>query len=109
MAVIGDEDLVNGLRLAGVSRYFVVEGDHSTGEHVRKALGSFLDDPDVGIVAIQEDYVKYVEDLVAEVNQRGKMTPVIIEGPPKYGTRYTDVTKYYREYIRRFIGFDIEI
>ena len=36
MAVIGDEDLVSGLRLAGVSRYRIVEeGDR---EEVRQAL-----------------------------------------------------------------------
>ena len=38
VAIIGDEDLVNGLRLAGVSRYFVIENSHNIGADIRKAL-----------------------------------------------------------------------
>ncbi len=109
IAVIGDEDLVSGLRLAGVSRYFVIDGDHNTGEDVRKALSGLLDEPDIGIVAIQEDYVRYVEDLIAQIEQEKRITPVIIELPSKYGSKYRDVAKYYQEYIRKFIGFNVEI
>ena len=109
IAVIGDEDLINGLRLAGISRYCVITGNHDVGQEVRKALNKLISEPRVGIVAIQEDYVKYVEDLIAQVEQRKEMTPVIIEVPSKYGTRYEDVTKYYKAYIKKFIGFDIEI
>ncbi len=109
IAVIGDEDLVNGLRLAGVSRYYVIKDSHNTGEDVRKVLSSLIDEPDIGIVGIQEDYVKYGEDLIARIEREKKATPVIIELPSKYGTKYRDVTRYYREYIRKFIGFDVEI
>jgi vacuolar-type H+-ATPase subunit F/Vma7 len=109
IAVIGDEDLVNGLRLAGVSRYYVIEGDHDAGQDVTKALNDLISEPGTGIVIIQEDCVKYVEDLMAQVEQDKRMTPVIIEVPSKYGTHYEDVTQYYRAYIKKFIGFDIEI
>lgn len=109
IAIIGDEDLVSGLRLAGVSRYHVIEGNRNIGEEVRQALSSLIDEPDVGIVAIQEDFVKYVEDLMAQVKQEKRMTPVIIELPSKYGTKYPDVAEYYKGYIRKFIGFDVEI
>ena len=34
IAVIGDEDLVSGLRLAGVNRYYVIENNQDTGEDV---------------------------------------------------------------------------
>ena len=109
MAVIGDEDLVSMLRLAGVSRYYVVEEKQDAGENVRKALTTLIANPDIGIVAIQEDHVKYVEDLLAQVKQQGKLTPVIIEVPSKYGAEYPDVAAHYRGYVRKFIGFDIEI
>jgi len=109
IAIIGDEDLVSGLRLAGVSRYHVIKGNRNIGEEVRQALSSLIDEPDVGIVAIQEDFVKYVEDLMAQVKREKRMTPVIIELPSKYGTKYLDVTEYYKGYIRKFIGFDVEI
>ncbi len=109
IAVIGDEDLVSGLRLAGVSRYYVIKESHNIGKDVTKALSSLIDEPDIGIVAIQEGYVKYVEDLMAQVQQGKRMTPVIIEVPSKYGTKYLDIAEYYKGYIRKSIGFDVEI
>ena len=109
IAIIGDEDLVSGLRLAGVGRYYVIKDSHNIGEDVKKALSSLIDEPDIGIVVIQEDYVKDVEDLMAQVKQGKRLTPVIIEVPSKYGTKYLDVAEHYKEYIRKFIGFDVEI
>lgn len=109
IAVIGDEDLVSGLRLAGVSRYNVIKGNHDVREEVRKALTELIGESDIGVVAIQEDYIKYVEDLMAQVKEEKSLTPVIIEVPSKYGTKYQDIPQYYKVYIRRFIGFDIEI
>ncbi len=109
IAVIGDEDLVSALRLAGVSRYHIIKGNHEVGEDVRQALTELIGEPEVGIIAIQEDYTKYVEDLMTQVKEGKSLTPVIIDVPSKYGTKYEDVTEYYRVYIRKFIGFDIEI
>ena len=109
IAVIGDEDLVNGLRLAGVSRYHVIKDNHDAGEEVRQALTELIGEPEVGIIAIQEDYTKYVEDLMTQVKEGKSLTPVIIEVPSKYGTKYEDITQYYKVYIRKFIGFDVEI
>lgn len=109
IAVIGDEDLVNGVRLAGVSRYYVIKEDRDTHEDVRKALSELIDEPNVGIVVILEDYVKYVEDLVTQVRQGKRTTPVIIEVPSKFGTIYQDVRQRYKAYAKKFIGFDVEI
>jgi len=109
IAVIGDEDLVSGLRLAGVRRYHMIKDDHDTGEEVRQALSEMMDEPNVGVIVILEGYMKYVEDLVTQVKERKVLPPIIIEVPSKYGTRCEDITKYYKSYIRKFIGFDIEI
>ena len=109
IAIIGDEDLVSGLRLAGVSRYYVIKDTRNIGKEVTTALSSLIDEPDIGIVGIQEDYVRYVEHLIAQAKQGKRLTPVIIELPSKYGPKYLDVAQYYKRYIRKFIGFDIEI
>jgi len=109
IAVIGDEDLVNGLRLAGVRCYHMVTGDYDIGEEVRQALTELVDEPDIGIIVILEDYMRYIEDLIAQVKEKRASPPIIIEVPSKYGTRYDDVSQYYKAYIRKFIGFDIEI
>jgi len=107
MAVIGDEDLVSGLRLAGVRHYRVIKEEDAS--EVRKALTELIAEPDIGIIVILEDYAKHIEDLVAQAKETKVSSPVIVEVPSKYGTRYEDVSRYYKAYIRRFIGFDIEI
>ena len=109
IAAIGDEDLVNGLRLAGVSRYYVIKGNHDTREEVRKALCELVNEPDIGIVVIPEDYAEYVEDVVTRIREERRMTPVIVEVPPKFGTKYKDVTGFYKAIIKESIGFDVEI
>ena len=109
IAAIGDEDLVSGLRLAGLSKYYVIKGDHNACEDVRKALGELIDEPSIGIIVILEDYVEYVKDLLAQVREGRRMIPVIIEVPPKFGTKYKDVVGHYKKFIRESIGFDIEI
>jgi len=110
VAVIGDEDLVSALRMAGVSRYHLIEDNQEVvAESVRKALTELISEAEVGIIALQEDYTQYVEDLMTQVKEGKSLTPVIIEVPSKYGSKYGDATEYYRVYIRKFIGFDIEI
>jgi len=109
IAVVADEDLVSLLRLAGVSKYHIVRDDPSRSEDVRNSLSALLQEPDVGIIVIPEDYREYAADLLAEVREVKKATPVIIEVPSRYDTTYLDAREYYRATIRKFIGFDIEV
>jgi vacuolar-type H+-ATPase subunit F/Vma7 len=109
IAVIGDEELVNALRLAGVSKHYTVKGDHEVRENVRKALTELLAGSDIAIVIILEEYAQYVEDLVAQVKKGKATTPVIIEVPSKFGTKYPDIRGYYSALIRESIGFEVEI
>jgi vacuolar-type H+-ATPase subunit F/Vma7 len=109
IAVIGDEELVNALRLAGVSKHYVVRGDSSAHENVRKALTELIAEPDIGIVIMLENYAQYVEDLVTQIRKKRVLAPVIIEVPSKSGTKYPDIREHYRALIRESIGFDVEI
>jgi len=108
IAVIGDEELVNALRLAGISKYYTIKGD-DVPENVRKALAELLAEPDIGIVVMLEDYAQYVEDLLTQVRKGRGITHVIVEVPSKCGTKYPDIRGYYRALIRASIGFDVEI
>lgn len=108
VAVIGDEELVNALRLAGVSRYYMIKGD-DIGSSVRKALAEVMGKPDIGIIVMLEDYMQYCEDLVAQIRRGKRMAPVIIDVPSKFGTKYTDVREHYRASIRESVGFEVEI
>ncbi len=109
IAVIGDEELVNALRLAGVSKHYIIKGDHDIHENVRKALTELLAELDVGIVIILEDYTQYVKDLVTQVKKKKATTPVIVEVPSKFGTKYPDIREYYRALVKESIGFEVEI
>ena len=109
IAVIGDEDLVSGFRLAGLNRYYMIKGGPDAHEDVRKALITLIDEPSVGIVMILEEYADYVADLVTQVRKGRRITPVIIEVPSKFGTKYLDVRQYYKAFIRESIGFDVQI
>ena len=109
IAAIGDEELISGLRLAGVSKYYMIKGGRDVSEDVRKALTELIAEPNVGVVVIPEDYIEYVQDLLNRVREGKRMTPVIIEVPSKFGTKYLDIVGYYKAFIRKSIGFDIEI
>jgi vacuolar-type H+-ATPase subunit F/Vma7 len=109
IAVIGDEELVNALRLAGISKHYTIKGNHDVRENVRKTLTELLAEPEVGIVIILEDYAQYVEDLVTQIRKKKGTTPVIVEAPSKFGTKYPNIREYYRALIRESIGFEVEI
>jgi vacuolar-type H+-ATPase subunit F/Vma7 len=109
IAAIGDEDLVNSLRLAGISKCWMIKETHGAREDVRTALTELIADPEVGVVVLMEDYSEYVADLLAQVRRGRSTTPVVVEVPSKFGTKYPDVTRYYKAFIRESIGFDIEI
>ena len=109
IAVIGDEELVNALRLAGISKHYTIKGNHDIRDNVRKALTELLAGPDIGIVIILEDYAEYVEDLVTQVKKGKGTTPVIVQVPSKFGTKYLDIRESYRALIRESIGFEVEI
>jgi vacuolar-type H+-ATPase subunit F/Vma7 len=109
IAVIGDEDLVNALRLGGISKRYMIEGTHDVAENVRKAMTELLAEPDIGVAIILEDYAQYIEDLVSQVRKKKGTTVVIVEVPSKFGTKYPDTRGYYRALIRESIGFEIEI
>ncbi|MCD5412822.1 MAG: V-type ATP synthase subunit F [Dehalococcoidia bacterium] len=109
IAVVGDEDLVNGMRLVGISRYCLIEGNSDVRTDVRRGLTELVRDPEIGIIIILEEYTEHADDLIAGVRGEKSMTPVIVEVPSKYGTKHEDIGALYRAYIKHFIGFEMEI
>ena len=109
IAVVGDEDLVNMLRLAGIRRYHLIEDGGSTEDDVRKTLTELIADHEISVIAIQEDFAVYVQDLIAQVREGKSLTPVIIEVPSKHGTKYPDAAQYYKAFVSKFVGFEIQI
>lgn len=108
IAVIGDEDLVSGMRLAGVSRYTLIEDERSARDTVRATVKTLLTE-DVGVIAVQEDFMPLIQDIVLQMREEKWLFPVIIEVPSKRGSDVDKVIANYRAFIRKFIGFDIQI
>ena len=96
IAVIGDMELVSTLRLAGLRKTRAIQGERNLVEDIRKSLDEFVNDPEVGVVVIMEDYAEMVESTLANLRQAKGVLPVIVQVPSKRGTRYPDVVGYYK-------------
>ena len=108
IAVIGDQDLVSGMRLAGASRYTIIENEGDVRGAVRNALGGFMAE-DVGVIAVQEDFMTHIQDNIKKMRDEKRLFPAIIEVPSKRGSKVEDILAGYRSYIKKFVGFDIQI
>ena len=110
IAVIGDEDLVNGMRLAGINKYRIIEEkDQNKAENVRESFSTFFTEPEIGIIIILEDYMGYISDFISHYKREKKTTPIIVDVPSKFGTKYEDITRYYEQVIKKSIGFDVRL
>ncbi len=110
IAAIGDEDLINGMRLAGISKYYIVkEIDQNIAENVREALSKLIADSEVGIIIILEEYKSHISDFMSNRKREKKLIPIIIDVPSKFGTKYEDITRYYEKIIKQSIGFDVRL
>jgi vacuolar-type H+-ATPase subunit F/Vma7 len=108
LAVIGGEDLVNGMRLAGITRCRVVPDERQVAE-IREALASFAADAGIAIIVIQEEHAAAVAAELARLREARRHVPVVLPVASRTAAHRRDAHQYYREYIRKFIGFDIEV
>jgi len=107
IAVVGDENLVLGFRLAGLSKVYEVSGpEDEVKKNVRKYVSELLEDPEIGVIVLQDTFEKYVEDILEAY--RGKSVPVVVSVPGIKGPIHPDVKEYYKQYVKRIIGFAVE-
>jgi vacuolar-type H+-ATPase subunit F/Vma7 len=109
LAVIGGEDLVNGMRLAGIERYHVVKDERQAEADIREALRVLLGDPGIAIIVIQEEHAAVVSAELERLREARRHVPVVLPVASRSAARQLDARQYYREYLRKFIGFDIEV
>ena len=109
IAVIGGSNLTTLLRLAGVSHYYTIEDDSSLEDSLRETMTNVINNLGVSIIAIQSDYAVYVSDMIERVIEDKRLTPVIIEVPSDSSVKEENAAGYYRAFVRKFVGFDIEI
>ncbi|RLG72871.1 MAG: hypothetical protein DRO08_02740 [Thermoprotei archaeon] len=106
VAIIGDENLIIGFRLAGVKKVYEISKGSDEHELVRKYLKEALEDPKIGVIIMHEKYGKHVEDIVSEY--KGKNIPIILYVPGIEGPMHPDVKEYYKQYVKKVIGFAVE-
>ncbi len=107
IAVVGDENLVLGFRLAGLPKVFEVSGsEEKVRKTVRKHVSELLEDPKIGVIILQDNFEKYVEDII--LTHRGKISPIIVSVPGIKGPIHPNVKEYYKQYVKRIIGFAVE-
>ncbi len=97
IVVIGDEDTVNGFRLAGVKRSFVADSKEV-------ALRIIRENSDAGIIIITETLAEEMGDI--ERLKKGKV-PIIVEIPDKKGP-IEGRKERMRELIRKAVGIKME-
>lgn len=79
--VIGHPDAVLGFSLTGINGQIA-----TTAEEVQKAIDGVLTMPDVGIVLITDDVVKFIEERLNQMMLRSTR-PLFIEIPGPEGMR----------------------
>lgn len=109
IAVVGGSNLTTLLRLAGIGNYHTIENDDSLETSLRETMTELINNSSVSIIAIQSDYAVYVSDMIDRVVEDKRLTPVIIEVPSGGGEKVENAAEYYRAFVRKFVGFDIEI
>lgn len=109
IAVIGNKDQVILMQLAGIEKYRVIEDESDIREKVREALREFVNDTSIGIIMIPENLRDYVDDILKHIGESKQITPVIIEIPSKFATEKEDVKEFYKSYMKKLLGFSIEI
>jgi vacuolar-type H+-ATPase subunit F/Vma7 len=111
IAVIGNDVLVNGLRLAGVKRCYNIAAikDCDIGVEVKKALKLLLEQDDVAIIILLEQYAAYAQEMLDTIRESKRTIPVIVEIPSIQEIDCNAVKKEYKQFARKYLGFELEI
>ena len=100
-AVIGDENVTTGFRLAGIKRTF-------SGKKAKALLPELLKDESIGVLVVTEKFAKENQRSIAEHRASHSIVPIIVEipdvGGPMEGKRDP-----LQELIRRAIGAEITL
>ena len=110
IAVIGNRDETNLLRLTGVRKCVILdEEDRSLGEKIQAALTELAGDPSVGLILIPDQWMDHVRDLVKKIRAGKRVKTVIIENPGRYREDMRNIREFYKTLTRSLIGFNVEI
>lgn len=106
LIVLTDPESADGFRLAGVDVLEVPEDDRV---QIKRKLVSLINDDDIGIVAINEDFMGAVDEGTrAKIDKLYR--PIVVSIPSKKKLVVGEArSAYLAKMIRRAIGFDIRV
>ncbi len=101
IAVIGDQLLVRGFKLAGVKEAHIAE----TTDDVEQSLKNIFEKENIGIIIISENAIEKIKDRRLLYKIDNSLVPLVIE-VPGYGQeeKHADTL---RNLVMRVIGIDI--
>jgi V/A-type H+-transporting ATPase subunit F len=100
VCLLADQDLASGFRLAGVGVRVV-----QTPKQVVDALHELMQDPQVGLVAVQEDFYPWILDTL-ERDLKGRDLPLVIPFPRPQAEKGRD---HIAEMVREAIGYYVKL
>jgi len=101
IAVIGDNSMVTGFRLAGVTKFFELEG-----EDAEKKLAELLKDENINIIIVSEKVLyKANSRLRSKIESIAK--PIVVPVPDRSGAVEEEESASLREMVKRALGFDL--
>lgn len=104
IALIGDTHTVNGFRLAGIRKAFLI--DEMKRQNTRETIKGLFDD-DIGILLVTEKVYQELGNELEEANRFKKgLMPIILEIPDSSGP-LVDKIDPMRQLIKRTVGFEI--
>ena len=75
MAVLGDEELVWGMMLAGIRNARIAKGPDDT----RETLNEWVRDPEIGVVLLAGHAADQVRPFLSTVRKSKRLYPLIVE------------------------------
>lgn len=100
IVVLGDETMVTGFRLAGVTKYYNLEG-----EEAEKKLRELMES-DVNIIVVSER-ILFEADWRLRRRVEAMAKPIVVPVPDKLGPVEEAEAESLRELIKRALGFDL--
>lgn len=102
VAAVVKRELAPLVKILGIADVVGVDDDVSAS----MALGELLRSGDVAVIAVQKSLMRALK-LPAEVHN--KVYPILVEMPDEPRDLAVDPQDYYRDLIRKFIGYEIHL